>query len=172
MRPRWIVAIAAGAALLAGALAVGLADRGGARALDTQARPVPVTLGTRARPAPALTARDLRGDRVSLQALAGRPVIVNFFASWCQPCKREAPGLARLARGYEGRVAVIGIALTSSRAATRRFTRRYGWTWPIVDDDGLHIAHRFGVIGQPTTFVIARDGRIATKLQGETSRQT
>jgi cytochrome c biogenesis protein CcmG, thiol:disulfide interchange protein DsbE len=172
MRPRWIVALAAVAALLAGLLAVGLLDRGGAHALAPGPRTADVTLGARAHPAPAFQARDLRGQPVSLRALAGRPVVINFFASWCQPCKREAPGLARLSRTYAGRVAVVGIALTSSRQGIRSFTRRYGWTWPIVDDNRLRIAHRFGVVGQPTTFVIARDGRIATELQGETAQRT
>ncbi len=170
-RPLLVVALVAALALLGVGLAVGLTQGGPNGGLSGAPTGVSLTLGKAAKPAPAFSARDLTGQTISLRRFAGRPLVVNFFASWCAPCKREAPGLAKLAHAYGRRVGMLGIALTSPRAKIEAFTHHFGWTWPIVDDSGLRLAQRFGVVGQPTTFVIAGDGRIATVFTGQTSRR-
>jgi len=98
-------------------------------------------------------------------------VIVNFFASWCAPCKAEAPGLAQLARRFRGRVQMLAVdnADNDSRAAARRFVAKYGWSWPIVFDPTDHLAYRYGLLGQPTTFIIDQRGRIAWSHAGPIS---
>src|SRR5438552_7192803 len=73
-------------------------------------------------PAKTFTLDDVRSDRavVSLQALRGRPVVLNFFASWCEPCSREMPGLQAVAERYRGRVAFVGVTFNDSRDNARR----------------------------------------------------
>src|SRR5260370_28210989 len=71
---------------------------------------------------------------VSLSQYAGRPVLVNFFASWCGPCKKETPLLARFYRARHGQVAIIGIDVNDSAAAATRFVRHAGSGYPIGAD--------------------------------------
>jgi cytochrome c biogenesis protein CcmG, thiol:disulfide interchange protein DsbE len=117
--------------------------------------------------APRFAGRALDGARVDLARLRGTPVVVNFFASWCQPCKREAATIRRVARAYVDRVAVVAIAVDDTDAGGRRFARRYRWTWPILPDRGRRFATAYGVPGTPTTVVIDRRGTIAGAILGE-----
>ena len=118
------------------------------------------------RPAPALPTATLSGRAVSLAALRGRPVYVNFWASWCNPCNREARALERFARLAPQHVVVVGVDLNDTLAGGRIFVRRYGLTYPIMRAGGAAISSAFGLQTLPTTFVIDRRGRIAATLDG------
>lgn len=122
-------------------------------------------------PAPEfrLPALDGRGD-VSLAAFRGRPVIVNFWASWCHPCRQEFPLLKQALRDHHAqRLAVIGVTFQDIAADSRSFVKRRGATWPQgVDDDGA-VASAFGVRAIPLSFFIRPDGTIAARVFGVTS---
>jgi thiol-disulfide isomerase/thioredoxin len=126
---------------------------------------------------PLLSALDLRGYAstamppdfsavtvdarlVSLAKLRGNVVIVNFWASWCAECRPEMPILERLHRESVGRgLAVVGINARENAQAVKRYARELDLTFPLVLDAAGTINTLYGVVGLPTTFLIARDGR-------------
>lgn len=118
------------------------------------------------RQAPPLPGRVLQGPRVTLADLRGRPALVDFWASWCEPCRQEAPELARLGRSLGGAAKVVGIDYTDREDSARSFIARYGWTFPVLSDpDGIYGAN-FGFSGLPTAVVLDSQGRVAATLRG------
>ena len=119
-------------------------------------------------PAPEIALADLDGNPVVLSQLRGRPVIVNFFASWCLPdCAREFPLLAQAleAHGAAG-LAVIGVVYHDRSEAARAFGRQYFASWPLIMDPDNAVARAYGVLGPPETWFVGRDGRIAARQVG------
>jgi cytochrome c biogenesis protein CcmG, thiol:disulfide interchange protein DsbE len=96
-----------------------------------------------------------------LANLKGKPVVVNIWASWCGPCKAEAPGLASEARRYRGRVQFLGVDIIDYRQPARAFIREYEWPYPSVFDPSGAIRDDLGFIGQPITVVYDASGREA-----------
>jgi cytochrome c biogenesis protein CcmG/thiol:disulfide interchange protein DsbE len=119
------------------------------------------------RPAPALPRQAIDGPQVALTSLRGRPVLINFFASWCVPCRQEAAQLARFAASPAGRGHVIGIDTgdTSVKDA-QRFVARYGWGFSVLGDPNSRTANAYGLTGLPTTYVVDAGGRIVNRLLG------
>lgn len=103
---------------------------------------------------------------VRLASLRGKVVVLNFWASWCVPCKEEAPVLEATWKRYarEGLV-VVGADWKDLRSDARRFARQYGVTYPLVDD-GEKLTRPYGLTGVPETFVIDRRGRILGSITG------
>lgn len=125
--------------------------------------------GGTGQPAYPLPTKVLQGPRVTLAVLKGKPALINFWASWCEPCREEAPELARLSRSLHGRAAVVGIDYTDQEDRARSFLRQNGWTFPVLaDPDGVYGAH-YGFSGLPTTIVLDPEGRIAATLRGPQS---
>lgn len=114
-------------------------------------------------PAPAfsLPRLDGKGD-VSLASFRGKTVVLNFFASWCGPCKREAPDLESLWRRYHSDgVVVLGVDSGDARGDARHFLDAHGVTYPIVFDPGEKLAQGpYALPGLPVTYVINPAGRI------------
>ena len=118
------------------------------------------------RPAPPLPSEVLVPPQVTIGSLRGRPVAINFWASWCGPCRQEAPGLERLARRLGKPAQLVGVDWEDDRSAALGFIHRYGWTFPNLHDSGGGPWEGYGVLGLPTTIVLDRRGRIAEILRG------
>ncbi|HEX9033991.1 MAG TPA: TlpA disulfide reductase family protein [Streptosporangiaceae bacterium] len=124
--------------------------------------------------APAVSGTTLTGQRFSLGALKGSVVVLNFWGSWCPPCRREAPALAALARHFPaGSVHFVGIDERDSVPSAEAFEHTFGVGYPSVNDPGGAIALAFhGTVPPmsfPTTLVIDKTGHIAASVFGEVS---
>lgn len=118
------------------------------------------------RAAPALPQRVLVPPRVDLASLRGKPTVVHFWASWCGPCTKEAPEVARLPAALRGRANVVGVDWSDSHGGAERFVRKHGWTFPVLEDDAGRTGTAWHIQGLPTTFVLDAQGRIVEKLTG------
>ena len=107
------------------------------------------------------------GQRISLQAMADRPVIVNFFASWCPPCQKETPLIARFYRDTRGHPAIIGVDVNDPSSAGLAFVRRSGVTYPVATDPApMKAAIAYGVAGLPVTFFLNARHIIVKRVYG------
>ena len=114
-------------------------------------------------PAPAFSLGRLTGDGdLSLRSFRGKTVVLNFFASWCGPCKREAPVLERLWRQDRNRgLVVLGVDSNDSRGDARRFVHVHDLTYPVVfDHDGRVASNRYAVANLPATYVLNSKGKV------------
>ncbi|MDP9265596.1 MAG: redoxin domain-containing protein [Chloroflexota bacterium] len=126
------------------------------------------------KPAPALDLERLDGaGRFRLADHAGKVVVVNFFASWCVPCKQEYPALVRAWERYRtADVVIVGVLYQDSREAGLGFQQRMGGTWPTVADDDGRAALSFGTFGVPETFFVGPDGVVAGRHIGPIDEET
>ena len=121
-------------------------------------------------PAPDFSLADLDGNPIHLAELRGRPVIVNFWASWCGPCVEEFPLLRDAVDRYESHgLAVVGVVYDDRSEAAHDFMQRNGANWPAAMDPGLRVADAYGIVGVPETFFIGRDGTIVARQIGQFS---
>ncbi len=121
------------------------------------------------KPAPGFALRDLDGEVVRLRDLAGQPVVINFWATWCQPCIVEHPVLISGSRRYAGQVTFLGVVYQDRPELIRQFLRERGaWGPSLVDPDNA-VAIAYGVYGAPETFFIDAGGNVAEKVTGPVS---
>jgi cytochrome c biogenesis protein CcmG, thiol:disulfide interchange protein DsbE len=107
------------------------------------------------------------GDTVDLASLRGQVVVLNFWASWCRPCREEHPALLAAWERYRERgVVVVGVGFEDTEQGGLAYAEEMGGDWPLVADPGSRTAIEYGVFGVPETFVIAPDGTIAGKTVG------
>jgi thiol-disulfide isomerase/thioredoxin len=123
------------------------------------------------RPAPALPSRALVAPGVDAAQLRGHVTVVNFWASWCHPCRKEAPQLERF-QHHLGTARLVAIDTGDNAADARRFAKRYAWHFPLLRDADGTVATRFNVPGLPTTFVLDTRGRIVKQLSGPQTTQS
>lgn len=119
--------------------------------------------------APGASGSTVDGLPASLDSLRGRPVVVNFVASWCGPCKTEAPQLEAFAYDQSKRpdgAEVLGVTFNDSTSAMRRYIAAQGVTYPVLVDPGGTMASDWGVASPPTTFVVSPSGKVAVELLG------
>jgi cytochrome c biogenesis protein CcmG/thiol:disulfide interchange protein DsbE len=110
--------------------------------------------------------------RIALEELRGTPVVVNFWASWCVPCREEAPLLERTWREARDRgVLFIGLNQQDLLGDARRFLREFDTSYPNVRDPGNEVARRWGLVGLPETFFIDTDGRVVAHILGAASAE-
>jgi cytochrome c biogenesis protein CcmG, thiol:disulfide interchange protein DsbE len=143
-------------------LAYGLAQNEPDRAVDEA-----LARGER-KEAPALELPKLGGGGSSALAdYRGQVVVLNFWASWCEPCKDESPLLQRWHRRMEGRGGtVLGVDMYDVTGPAQDFIAEYGLTYPMLKDTDGEGVKQFGVVAYPETFVIDRRGRIAAVARG------
>ena len=120
-------------------------------------------------PAPAknfsLGALGHPGQRITLSSLAGRPVIVNFFASWCTPCQKETPMLARFAKHTS--VAVVGIDVNDPTSSALAFVHKTGVTYPVATESAMgSTVVAYDLPGLPATFFLDSHHRIVKRVYG------
>jgi len=129
--------------------------------------------GLAGRPAPNLTLPGLDGRTYRLADWRGiKPVVVNFWASWCPPCEMEAPDLVYLYDKYQGQVEFFAVNLThqDTLSDARAFSERHGYRFPVLLDEKGTAARHWQVISIPTTYFINKDGVIQRTLFGITTR--
>lgn len=120
------------------------------------------------RPAPDFRLRALDGNgQIAMSDFRGDVVVLNFWATWCGPCRREAPGLQSTWQAYRNRgLQFLGVNYRDDRAAARAYEREFGITYPSVFDPAGELAFSYELVGLPTTFIIDRDGRIVYRFVG------
>jgi len=109
--------------------------------------------------------------KLELASLRGKVVVLNFFASWCPPCKQEAPEIEKIWQQYRKKgVVVLGLDSEDFSGDAKSFMRRYGITYPVVREPGNDLWGPYGVTGLPETRVIGRNGKyVATQFYGATT---
>jgi cytochrome c biogenesis protein CcmG/thiol:disulfide interchange protein DsbE len=119
------------------------------------------------KPAPAFTLRDFDGGAIDFASLRGKPAVVNFWASWCQPCVAEHPLLVAAARRYAGEVHFVGVVPPEDTPeAVARFTRRLGEWGPAYHDADGRVSIAYGVFKLPETYFVSSEGAIVAKVAG------
>jgi peroxiredoxin len=177
---RTVVTMAAvAAALLIGALVVtfteGSGQASGVTYIDGNTSQMVYAVGHRAL-APDFSGTSLTGTPIRLASYRGKVVVLNFWGSWCNPCRSEAPTLAVLSEQYRSQgVSFLGDDVGDTPANALAFTRSVGITYPSVNDSGYDVVQDFGrvvpVSDTPTTVVIDRTGHIAGLVIGAVSYQ-
>jgi len=156
-RPRVYGPVAGVAAVIVALAVAGATVGSGHAAPQSLGRAKNFTLGVLGHP----------GQHLSLQSMADRPVIVNFFASWCGPCKKETPLIARFYRDNGGRPAIIGVDVNDSAPAAMRFVHNSGVTYPVVADPApMTAAIAYNLPGLPATFFLNSRHVIVKRVYG------
>lgn len=165
MSRRSLIVIVALVGIGAVALIVGV--RGMAEATKAETGPTESSLIPAFTPtkAPAITGQTITGEPFDLADYAGKPIILNFWASWCGPCRREIPAIAAFAKSHP-EIQVLGVDYLDDVADAATFAKANGATWPSVVDDGP-IGSGYKVPGLPTTFLINSQGQIVERILGE-----
>lgn len=118
----------------------------------------------------SLRGETLTGDALDLDEFRGSVVVLNVWASWCEPCEREQPMLERFWRQVRTRgVRVVGVNSGDARAEALAFARSYHVSYPSLYDPSRALARELGVTAQPATIVLDASGRIVRRISGETS---
>jgi cytochrome c biogenesis protein CcmG/thiol:disulfide interchange protein DsbE len=137
---------------------------------DPRAIPSPLI----GRPAAPFSLKTFDGTPISLEALRGRVVVLNFWASWCQPaCYEEAPALERGWQAYKDRgLMMVGIDIQDKEEPAKRFLAQFGHTFPNAPDPTGRVSVDYGVYGVPETFFIDQAGRVRFKHVGAVTDAT
>ena len=163
MGVNWKV-LAIGSALTVPLVAILASGFGGSPHLESNA------LKGRTAPVFTMTVLGSDGQTVDLADLRGKPVVLNFWSTWCQPCKIEHPHLVQAAEVYTPQgVEFYGVLFSDEPANAERFLAREGHAFPILYDPAQRVAIDYGVTGVPETFFISPDGRIVEKVSGPVS---
>jgi peroxiredoxin len=118
-------------------------------------------------PAPALHLPDMNGALVELSDYRGRPVVINFWATWCGPCQTEMPSLIQLHERLAARgLGVLAVSIDADRSAVERYVARAPLPFRVLLDLGQQASARFGVSTIPSTFIVDGDGRVVERVDG------
>lgn len=120
------------------------------------------------KPAPAAEGTTVDGGHASLAELRGRWVVVNFFATWCVPCRTEHPELVRFSEAHKaaGDAQILAVVYSDTASAVKDYRAANGGDWPMLTDPDGRVALDFGVAGVPESFLVSPDGVIVSKILG------
>jgi thiol-disulfide isomerase/thioredoxin len=157
-----VAAVVAAAVVAGGVLGGLLVTRGGDETSEA-------TVG---RPAPPIDLPDVRPNRprVVLADLRGTPVLVNFWATWCVPCRKEMPLLAAADDRLDGKVAIVGVDVKDNRDAAESFLAARDVDYPSAYDPEEALRDPYDLVGLPVTVLVGRDGRVIQRVTGEVTR--
>jgi cytochrome c biogenesis protein CcmG, thiol:disulfide interchange protein DsbE len=159
-----VLALIAGAALITAGVLFSLAGQGGADAQLEQS----LSAATQERPAPDFTLPDLNGARVSLAQFRGQPVVINFWATWCPPCREEIPRLVEAYQREKDGVAFVAIS-DEPADVVAPFVKENAIPYTNLLDGGDRVSSAYGIKALPTTVFISRDGEIRVYYTGAMS---
>ena len=164
------VAAVAGLVALAGGGGAGLAPEAGTGQVEQVDPRVTVVPEDQRRPLPAFTGRTLDDQRIDLASLRGRPLVLNFWASWCGPCRAEQEGLELAAKTLSGRdVRMVGVNIRDDEGAASSYLREFDVGYPSLFDRPAVLSARLGALGPqapPYTLVVDAEGRVAARVFG------
>ncbi len=127
-------------------------------------------------PAPDFTVYDADGKPVKLSDMKGKPVVLNFWASWCPPCKSEMPDFDEICKEFEGRVEFMMVNLTDGVQETvesaRNFIHMMEYSFPVYYDTDMDASNTYGIQSIPTTFFIDAEGNLIAYASGAMSGDT
>jgi cytochrome c biogenesis protein CcmG, thiol:disulfide interchange protein DsbE len=117
--------------------------------------------------APALSLTDLKGERIETASYNGKVVLVNFWAAWCTPCAQEVPQIIALQERHRAEgLEVIGVSMDDTETALREFYAKYKMNYPVIPGNAKIAESYGGILGLPTTLLIARDGHVVSRISG------
>ena len=117
--------------------------------------------------APDFTLKDLKGNQVTLKNFKGRVVFLNFWATWCPPCRREMPSMERLYKQLKDRgLVILAVDMQESEKLVKAFISEFSLSFPALLDLNGDISSLYGIRGLPTTYIIDREGMIIGKAVG------
>jgi thiol-disulfide isomerase/thioredoxin len=126
-----------------------------------------LTVFSEAKAVPDFTAAMIGGGKQSLSSLKGRLVLLNFWATWCPPCRQEMPSIQRLSDRMKGRnFAVLAVDVSEGEKTVRDFLTKNGFSYPVALDENGSISGNFVGRGIPTTYLIGRDGKAIAGIIG------
>ena len=167
-----VVVVAAAVVLVvrAGGGGKGLAPEAGTGQVATVAAGVSVVPEAQRRPLPAFTGQTLDDQEIDLAALRGRPLVLNFWASWCGPCRAEQAGLELASKALAGRdVRMVGVNIRDDRGAAASYLQEFRVGYPSLFDRPALLSARLGALGPqapPYTLVVDAEGRVAARVFG------
>ena len=114
------------------------------------------------------TMKDVDGNEVSLASYKGKVVLLNFWATWCGPCKAEIPGFVRLQEKYRDKLVIVGYSVDDTAEKAKAYAAQYKMNYPILLGEGREdVQDAYGPIwGIPASFVISKDGKVCRKHMG------
>jgi cytochrome c biogenesis protein CcmG/thiol:disulfide interchange protein DsbE len=118
------------------------------------------------RPLPSFRLVTLDGQTVTAEELRGKPILINFWASWCAPCVAEHAILSDAQRRYGDRITIVGVLYQDTADRARTFEARHGGDWPVLLDPGGTLALDFGVTGPPESYFVDAAGIVRAKQFG------
>lgn len=118
--------------------------------------------------APSFELKGLDDKSYTLESVKGKPIVLNFWASWCDPCKKEAPEMVKLYRNYKDYLEIYAVNLTTgdNLESVKKFVDEYGFSFPVLLDSKDVAASKYNIQAIPTTFFINADGIIVDQIIG------